>query len=69
MTRSRSGDFSEELLAAHEAKRTELTEELADRQPVLNLLGRYLGLLQEAHELQVGLCKHISSHYFLCSGS
>ncbi|EGG02895.1 uncharacterized protein MELLADRAFT_65889 [Melampsora larici-populina 98AG31] len=47
------GCFSEELLAAHDAKYQELLQELEDRKPVLDLFDRYTTLLQEAHDLQL----------------
>lgn len=45
--------YSEELLLAHELERKRLEEDLADRGPVLALLDRYFGLIQEAQELEV----------------
>ena len=46
-------DVSEETLLAHETERHRLEQELADRSPILGLLGKYFTLIQEMRELEV----------------
>ena len=48
-------DYSEELLASHEKLKVQLIDDLSDKKVLLQLLNKYFTLLQEAHELEVGL--------------
>lgn len=48
-------DYSEELLTSHEKLKVQLIDDLSDKKALLQLLNKYFTLLQEAHELEVGL--------------